>query len=97
MNLLFSAAPCNVYAFLTTEAYPNAFAPFPPKVPDVPDYTACIDNNDCATVRTMHARDKKTQADIITMNAALAIIFLEAMSSQVRTSFQQQQLCKPNI
>jgi hypothetical protein len=55
MNLLFCAAPRDVYAFLTTEAYPDAIAPFPPKVPNVPDYTACIDNNDRATVCVMHA------------------------------------------
>jgi hypothetical protein len=35
MNLLLCAAPCNVYAFLTTEVYPDAFAPLPPKVPSV--------------------------------------------------------------
>jgi hypothetical protein len=58
---------------------------------------ACIDNNDRAMVHATHAQDKKTQADIITMNTALANVFLEAMSSQVRASFQQQHLCKPNI
>jgi hypothetical protein len=45
----------------------------------------------------MHTQDKKTQADIVTMDNALANVFLEAMLSQVRTSFQQQRLCKPNI
>ncbi len=81
MNLLFCAAPRNVYAFLTTGAYPNAFVPFLPEVPDVPNYTVCVDDNDHATVRAMHMQDKKTRADIITMNTALANIFLEAMSS----------------
>jgi hypothetical protein len=37
------------------------------------------------------------QADIITMNTALANVFLEAVSSQVRNSFQQLHLCEPNI
>jgi hypothetical protein len=97
MNLLFCAIPCNVYAFLTTEAYPDAFAPFLPKVSNVLDYIACIDNNDRATVRAMHAQDKKTQTDIITLNTALANVFLEAMSFQVCASFQQRCLCKPNI
>ena len=55
MNLLFCAAPRDVYSFLTTEAYPDAFTPFLPKVPDMPDYTACINNNDSAMVRAMHA------------------------------------------
>jgi hypothetical protein len=31
------------------------------------------------------------------MNTALANVFLEAMSSQVRTSFQQRHLGEPNI
>ncbi len=97
MNLLFCAAPCNVYVFLTTEAYPSAFAPFPPEVPDVPNYTACVDINNCATVCATHAQDKKMEADIITMNTALANIVLEAMSSQVHASFQQRRLHKPNI
>jgi hypothetical protein len=62
-----------------------------------PDYTACVDDNGCATVRATHAQDKKTQADIVTMNTALTDIFLEAMMSQVCASFQQWRLCKPNI
>jgi hypothetical protein len=69
INLLFCAAPRNVYTFLTTEA--NAFAPFLLEVPDVPDYTVCIKDNDRATVWATHARNKKTQADIVTMNSAL--------------------------
>jgi hypothetical protein len=97
MNLLFCAAPRDVYAFLTAEAYPGVFAPFLPEVPDVPDYTACIDDNDPATVRTTHARNKKMRADIVTMTSALAHVFLEAMSSQVRASSQQRRLRKPNI
>jgi hypothetical protein len=97
MNLLFSAALHDVYAFLTMEAYLDAIAPFLPKVPNVPDYTTCVDNNDRATVRAMQAQNKKTLADIVTMNSALANVFLEAMLSQLRASSQQQRLRKPNI
>jgi hypothetical protein len=81
MNLLFCAAPCNVYAFLTTKAYPDAFAPFSHKVPDVPNCTTCVDNNGRTTFRATHAQDKKMQADIVTMNTALADVILEAMLS----------------
>ncbi len=55
MNLLFCAAPRDVYAFLTTEAYPNAFVPFLPEVPNVPNYTAYVDNNGCTMVCATHA------------------------------------------
>jgi hypothetical protein len=97
MNLLFYRAPPDVYAFLTAEAYPAAFAPFLPIVLDVPNHTACTNDNKHATVKAMHVIDKKTWADIITMNMALANVLIKALSLQVRTSFLQWRLCKPNI
>jgi hypothetical protein len=102
MNLLFCAAPRDVYAFLTTEAYPDAFAPFPPVIADVPDFSQCTNENKHAAARAMHARDKKTQADIVTMNAALCDVFLENMSTSVlstsvHASVLQRRLSEPNI
>jgi hypothetical protein len=79
MNLLFCAAPPDVYAFLTAEAYPAAFVPILPIVPDVPGYTACTNNNKRTTVKATHAINKKTWADIITMNTALADVFVKAL------------------
>jgi hypothetical protein len=66
-------------------------------VPDIPDFSTCTDENERATARAMYALAKKTQANIITMNIALADIFLECLSSQVHASFQQQHLRKPNL
>jgi hypothetical protein len=60
MNLLFCAAPPEVHAFLTAEAYSAAFAPFSPIVPDVPNYTACTNKNEQVSVKATHAIDKKT-------------------------------------
>ncbi len=80
MNLLFCACPKNVYGFFTADPYPTNFAPFLPMVDKVPDYTGCIDDNDCASKRAKHALDKKTRADIVTMNAALTDVFLDALS-----------------
>jgi hypothetical protein len=97
MNLLFCAASPDMYAFLTAEACPTTFAPFLPIVPDVPDYTECTNDNKCATVKAMHRIDKKSRADIVTINTTLANVFLEALSLQVRASFLQQRLCGPNI
>ena len=97
MNLLFCAAPKDVYAFLTTEAYPDAFAPFPAIVTEVPDFSQCADDNARAAVKATHARDKKTRADIVTMNAALCDVFLDAMSPQVRATVLQRRLSEPNI
>ena len=55
MNLLFCAPSQDVYAFLTTEAYLDTFAPFLPKVANVPNYTACTNDNDRATAKATHA------------------------------------------
>ncbi len=97
MNLLFCPCPRNVYGFFTADPYPTDFAPFPPVIDEIPDYTGCIDGNDCASKHAKHALDKKTRADIVTMNAALTDVFLDVLSLQVHASFQQHCLCKPNI
>ncbi len=97
MNLLFCAAPPDVHAFLTAEAYPAAFAPFPPIMPDMPNYTACTNDNERVTVKATHTINKNAWADIVTMNTTLPDIFLKALSLQVCASFQQRCLCKPNI
>ena len=97
MNLLFCACPRPIYGFFTADAYPDAFAPIPPPVDEVPDYTTCSDENDRATTRAKHALNRKTRADIITMNAALTDVFLDAVSLGVRAAFQQRRLREPNI
>jgi hypothetical protein len=86
MNLLFCACTRNVYSFFTADPYPTNFAPFLPMVDKVPDYMGCVDENKCALKRTKHALDKKTRADIVTMNAALTNSFVDALSLQVCAS-----------
>ncbi len=71
--------------------------PLSPIVPDVPNYALCTNNNEHATVKTMHAINKKMRVDIVTMNTTLTDVFLEDLSLQVHTSFLQRHLCKPNI
>ncbi len=97
MNLLFCACPRNVYSFFTADPYPTAFTPFPPVIDKVPDYIGCVDDNDRASKHAKHALNKKTRADMVTMNAALTDVFLDALSLQVCASFQQRCLRKPNI
>ncbi len=83
MNLLFYACPRNVYGLFTADPYPTNFTPFLPVIDKVPDYTGCVDDNDCASKHVKHALDKKTRANIVTMNAALTDVFLDALSLQV--------------
>ena len=97
MNLLFFACPRFIYGFFAADAYPDALAPIPPAVENVTDYTNCSNKNDRATTCAKHALNRKTGADIITMNAALADVFLDAVLVGVRAAFQQRCLRKPNI
>jgi hypothetical protein len=97
ISLLFCVCSANVYGFFTADPYLTNFAPFPPAIDEVPDYTGCIDDNDCTSKCAKPALDKKTRADIVTMNAALTDVFLDSLSSQVRASFQQRCLREPNI
>jgi hypothetical protein len=97
MNLLFCACPRKVYGFFTAVPYPTNFDPFPQMVNKVPDYMGCVDENNRTSKHAKHALDKKTRADIVTMNAALTDVFLDALSLQVHASFQQRCLRQPNI
>ncbi len=97
MNFLFCACPCLIYGFFMADAYPDTFAPIPPAVDEVPDYTNCTDKNDCVITRAKHALNKKIRADIITMNAALTDVLLDAVLVGVRAAFQQRRLREPNV
>jgi hypothetical protein len=76
MNMLFCAAVLDLYAFFTKEAYPSTFFPFPKEVEEVPDFNNCMDNNQHEMLKLTHALAKKTRGDIVTMNAALSVVFL---------------------
>ena len=76
MNMLFCAASPGLYSFFTNETYPTDYFPLPTKVDAIPDFTACTSDNECESLKATHARDQKTRADIVTMNLALANVFL---------------------
>ena len=79
------------------DAYPDAFAPISPAVDEVLDYTNCSDKNDHTTTRAKHALNRKTRAGIITMNAALTNVFIDAVLVGGRAAFQQRRLCEPDM
>ena len=76
MIMLLCAASQGLYSFFTTEAYPSTYFPFPNEVDAVPDFSTCTSDNKHETLKATNARDHKTRADIVTMNAALSNVFL---------------------
>jgi hypothetical protein len=97
MNMLFCAASPRLYSFFTTEPYPSTFFPFPNEVDAVPDFSTCnSDKNERKTLNATHARDRKTRADIITMNAALSDVFLANLPKAICQTYEPIQMKEPN-
>jgi hypothetical protein len=87
MNMLFCAASPGLYSFFT-EAYPSTFFLFPNEVDAVPDFSTCNSDNKQETLKATNARDHKTRADIVTMNAALSDVFLTNLPKAIRETYK---------
>ena len=96
MNMLFCAAALNLYAFITNEAYPKTFFPFPKEVEEVPDFNNCTDDNQYETLKSTHALAKKTIADIVTMNAVLLYVFLANLPKLICDGYYPIHMGLPN-
>jgi hypothetical protein len=94
--MLFCAAAPDLYAFFTKEAYLTSFFPFPPEVEEVPDFGSCTDDNQRETLKWTHALAKKTRADIVTMNSALADVFLMNLPKLICDGYDPIRMGSPN-
>jgi hypothetical protein len=83
MNMLFLAALPDLYLYFTNETYPSSYFPFPREVDYIPDFSACTSNNERESLKATHARDQKTQADIVTMDAAISNVFLKNLPKAI--------------
>jgi hypothetical protein len=96
MNMLFCAAVPDLYAFFTKEAYPKEFFPFLKEIEEVPDFKNCTDDNQRETLKLTHALARKTRADIITMNAALSVVFLANLLKSICNGYDPICMELPN-
>jgi hypothetical protein len=96
MNMLFCAASPGLYSFFTMEAYPASFFPFPPEIDAVPNFFTYTSDNERETLKATNAHDQKTQADIITMNAALSDIFLANLPKAICKTYEPICMKQPN-
>jgi hypothetical protein len=96
MNMLFCAASPDLYSFFAIDAYPTDYVPFPDEVDSVPDFSACNSDNGRETLTASNARDPKTRADIVTMNAALSVVFLANLTKAIRERYQPIRMKQPN-
>jgi len=88
MNMVFCAASPGLYSFFTTEANPTTFFPFLDEVDAVPDFSTCNSDNKREILKATNARDQKTRADIVTMNAALSNVFLANLPKVICETYE---------
>ena len=88
MNMLFCAASPGLYSFFTTEAYPSTYFPFPNEVDAVPDFSTCTSDSERETLKATNTCDRKTRANIVTMNAALSDDFLTNLPKAIRETYE---------
>ena len=77
LNLLYVAVDPSLYTHYSAgKAYPHEMYPFPDNVNEVPDFTACTNNNELVAAKITHTILLKTQNNIVNMKAALIDILL---------------------
>ncbi len=97
VNLLYVAINPALYGHYSGgKAYPDADYPFPPKVMDVPNYSECMDTNDCVNVKVTHGMALKQCNDVINMNSALNNAFLYLVPVAFKQSYKQIRMENPN-
>jgi hypothetical protein len=95
-NMLFLAALPDLYSYFTNITHPSSYFPFPKEVDAVPDFSACTSNNERKSLKATHARDRKTQVDIVTMNAALSNVFLANLPKVICETYKPIRMKQPN-
>jgi hypothetical protein len=64
--------------------YPVTYYPFPVNIDEVPDFSACNNDNDRATAKITHVILLKMRNEVINMNAAL----INTLLSLIPTAFK---------
>ena len=74
----------------------STYFPFPNEVDAVPDFSTCTSDNEHETLKATNACDRKTRADIVTMNAALSDVFLANLLKAIRETYEPIRMKQPN-
>jgi hypothetical protein len=69
---------------------------FPDNVDEVPDFTACTNDNKCAAAKILHMILLKMRNDVISMNAALIDTFLSLIPMAFQLLYKQGRMMDPN-
>ncbi len=78
------------------KAYPTGQYPFPNDVDEVPDFTTCNNDNNCAAAKITHTIALKTQNNFVNMNTALINTLLSLIPTAFKILYEQEQMMDPN-
>ena len=68
-----------------------------PKVDAIPDFTTCTSDSEHERLKATHTRNQKTRNDIVTMNSALANVFLANLPKAICKTYEPIQMKDPNM
>jgi hypothetical protein len=97
MNLLYVVVDPGLYTHYSAgEAYPINEYPFPADVDEVPNFSACNNDNERAGAKITHAILLKTRNDVVNMNATLFHTLLSLIPSAFKLLYEQERMMDPN-
>ena len=78
------------------KAYQHAKYPFPDNIDEVPNFTACTNDNKCAAAKITHKILHKMQNNIVNMNTALIDNLFSLILMAFKLLYKQEQMINPN-
>ncbi len=97
MNLLYVVVDPGLYTHYSAgEAYHVAYYPFLVDIDKVPDFSACNNDNNCATAKITHTIILKTCNNVVNMNAALINTLLSLIPTAFKLLYKQEGMMDPN-
>jgi hypothetical protein len=75
----------------------QVFFLIPKEVDTIPDFSACTSDNKHESLKATHPLNQNTRADIITMNLALADVFLTNLPKAICETYKLIRMKNPNM
>jgi hypothetical protein len=97
INLLYVVVDPGLHTHYSAgEVYLANDYPFPDKVDEVPNFSACNNDNNCAAAKITHAILLKTRNYVVNMNAALIDTLLGLIPAAFKLLYEQERMMDPN-
>jgi hypothetical protein len=97
INLLYMAVGPSLYAHYSAgKSYPQDMYSFPDNVNEMPNFTACTNDNEHAAAKILDTILLKMHNHVINMNAALINTLLSIILTAFKLLYEQERMMNPN-